>query len=282
MYAILSSNRIQRQNIPMIQFTVVIAAALYSSIGFNQMLALSKGKQLPIRRTFIGLLLATVLATYSVSLTLFDGYAINIGVFSFIAATTVGAMCVILLASRKYPTASLGGVLSPITAIALLAMLLLPSDVLIPVSDLSSDMVIHIASSIVAFGFLINAAIQAALSAILNQHLHAKKFTGFVAVLPPLQTMEAILFHYLGLGVIALSIAIATGFLAYDDLFAQHLIHKTVLSIIAWLFFGGLFVGHKLKGWRGHTATRFTLIGFSFLTLGYIGSEFVLQYVVGH
>jgi len=263
----------------MINIAIVIAAALYSSIGFNQLLALKHGRKLPAGRTFWGLSIATLLAFYSVLSVLYDGYALNLGVFIFLAATTVGAMCVILIASRRYPTASLGAVLSPITAVAILTALL-PSSVIIPLSELSTTMLVHIAASIVAFGFLLNATIQAALSAILSQHLHERKFSGFVAVLPPLQTMEALLFHYLILGVAALSLAIATGFITYDDLLAQHLAHKTVLSIVAWLFFGGLVVGHKLKGWRGHTATRLTLIGFCFLVLGYIGSEFVLQYVI--
>jgi ABC-type uncharacterized transport system permease subunit len=260
-------------------FSVVAAAALFASIGFNQLLALRQGRALPTAPTYIGLLIAALLGAFGIALTLYDGYALNLGVFTFIATTTLSAIIVILVTGLKHPTAGLGAVLSPITAMALLASLI-PSGEALPTSDLSGAMIVHICFSVLAFSFLINASIQATLSSFLNRHLHQKKLTGLVTALPPLQTMETVLFNFLSLGVVALTVAIASGFMAYDDLLAQHLIHKTVLSVVAWLFFGSLLFGHLWKGWRGQIATRLTLIGFCFLTLGYIGSEFIVQYVL--
>jgi ABC-type uncharacterized transport system permease subunit len=65
------------------------------------------------------------------------------------------------------------------------------------------------------------------------------------------------------------------------NLFTQHLVHKTVLSIVAWVMFGILLIGRVRFGWRGRFALRFTLIGCGMLALAYFGSKFVLEYLLG-
>ena len=65
-----------------------------------------------------------------------------------------------------------------------------------------------------------------------------------------------------------------------ENVFSQHLVHKTVLSLIAWCVFAALLWGRRQYGWRGKTAVKWTLIGFTFLLLAYIGSKFVLEYIV--
>jgi len=89
--------------------------------------------------------------------------------------------------------------------------------------------------------------------------------------------MEALLFELIAIGFIVLSIALATGFLYLDDMFAQHLAHKTILSILAWCTFATLLWGHFHFGWRGRVAVRWTIIGFTVLMLAYFGSKFVLE-----
>jgi len=58
-------------------------------------------------------------------------------------------------------------------------------------------------------------------------------------------------------------------------LFAQHLVHKTVLSIVAWFVFSALLIGRLRYGWRGAAAIRWTLVGFLLLLLAYFGSKMV-------
>ena len=69
----------------------------------------------------------------------------------------------------------------------------------------------------------------------------------------------------------------AAGFLYLDDLFAQHVVHHTVLSSLSWAIYGGLLAGRLWLGWRGASAVRWTIIAFTFLLLGYFGSKFVLE-----
>ena len=60
----------------------------------------------------------------------------------------------------------------------------------------------------------------------------------------------------------------------------QHLVHKTVLTIIAWILFSILLWGRHQLGWRSQTAVRFTLAGFAMLMLAYFGSKMVLELVL--
>ena len=73
------------------------------------------------------------------------------------------------------------------------------------------------------------------------------------------------------------NVSLATGVAFVADMMAQHLAHKTVLSIIAWSIFGVLLWGRWRHGWRGRTAVRLSLTGFMVLGLAYFGSKFVLE-----
>lgn len=98
--------------------------------------------------------------------------------------------------------------------------------------------------------------------------------------IPPLQTMEKLLFDSIVAGFIGLTLALLSGFVFLQDLFAQHLAHKTVLSIIAWLVFATLLAGRFTLGWRGRTAIRWTLSGFISLMLAYFGSKLVYEFII--
>jgi ABC-type uncharacterized transport system permease subunit len=84
----------------------------------------------------------------------------------------------------------------------------------------------------------------------------------------------------IGAGFVLLTLALISGFAFLDDMFAQHLVHKTVLSTLAWLIFGGLLIGRFRYGWRGRTAITWTLSGFGVLILAYFGSKAVLELIL--
>jgi ABC-type uncharacterized transport system permease subunit len=121
---------------------------------------------------------------------------------------------------------------------------------------------------------------QAILLAIQDRHLHRRQPVRFVRALPPLQTMESLLFEMIALGFVLLSVALGTGFVFLEDMFAQHLAHKTILSVAAWTVFGILLWGRFRFGWRGRTALRWTLAGFVVLMIAYFGSKFVLELIL--
>jgi ABC-type uncharacterized transport system permease subunit len=56
--------------------------------------------------------------------------------------------------------------------------------------------------------------------------------------------------------------------------------HKTVLSLLGWVVFAGLWVGRLTLGWRGRRAIRWLYAGALLLLLAYVGSRFVMGVVL--
>jgi len=99
--------------------------------------------------------------------------------------------------------------------------------------------------------------------------------------LPPLQTMERLLFQLIFFGFFLLTLTLLSGLLFVHDLFGQHLVHKTFLSFAAWLIFGGLLIGRLRYGWRGRSAIRWVMYGYVTLILAYFGSKLILEQILG-
>ena len=104
---------------------------------------------------------------------------------------------------------------------------------------------------------------------------------GWLATLPPVESLERALFSVIGIGTAALTVAILAGLLFVTNLFAQHLMHKTVLALVAWAIFACLLFGRWRFGWRGRKAARYTIAGFLVLAFAYFGSKFVLEILLG-
>ena len=142
-------------------------------------------------------------------------------------------------------------------------------------------MTVHIFSSLLAYSFLNIAAIQALLLAAQDVCLRGRHPDGFlVRSLPSLQSMESLMFQLIGAGLDLLTVSLLTGFLFLENMFAQHLVHKTVLSLLAWLVFAILLIGRLRHGWRGQIAIRWTVSGFGALMLAYFGSKLVLELIL--
>ncbi|WP_257293742.1 inner membrane protein YpjD [Endozoicomonas sp. YOMI1] len=201
---------------------------------------------------------------------------INLGVFTMGSLTSMMVTMMVLLSSLKKPSESLLVMILPVSMLAIVLALLAPVEHI--VWNTASSMVSHVLLSVMAYGILMVAAFQAILLSYQEHQLRTHRHT--IRTLPPLQTMERLLFEFLGLGVILLTLSLGSGFLFLQDMFAQKLVHKTVLSITAWCLFAALLIGHWRFGWRGQTAVRWTLAGVLFLILAYFGSRVLLDCVV--
>ena len=76
-------------------------------------------------------------------------------------------------------------------------------------------------------------------------------------------------------------VAVSSGFAFVENLFAQHLVHKTALSLLALVLFGLLLAGRRFAGWRGRRAVYLYLWGFLILCLAYFGSRYILEEILG-
>ncbi len=126
-----------------------------------------------------------------------------------------------------------------------------------------------------------SAETTAPLLVFLDRRLRTRRIADLPSVLPPLDALEKVMFRLIGAGFALLTLALFTGFVFVTNLFTQHLIHKTVLSLVAWTIFGVLLIGRIRFGWRGRSALGWTLSGFGVLALAYFGAKFVLENVLG-
>jgi ABC-type uncharacterized transport system permease subunit len=147
----------------------------------------------------------------------------------------------------------------------------------VPLETDSIHVAVHVMASLLAYSLLSIAAVTAVVIAILHNLLRSHRAPRVIEILPPLVVMESLLFKMIGAGWLILCISLATGLLFVDDLFAQHLAHKTFLSVLAWLVFGLLLLGRWRYGWRGMRVVRLCLIGMAILLLAYFGSKAVLE-----
>jgi ABC-type uncharacterized transport system permease subunit len=143
--------------------------------------------------------------------------------------------------------------------------------------DAGWPLVAHIVLSVVAYTLLAIAALTAAVlyRRDLQMRRHRKPVVGRFSL--PLETLESQLFATIGAGFIMLTLAIFSGLFYVEDMFAQHLVHKTLLTIASWVLFAILLIGRWRFGWRARTAARWTIGGFAVLGLAYFGSRFVLE-----
>jgi ABC-type uncharacterized transport system permease subunit len=143
------------------------------------------------------------------------------------------------------------------------------------------ELTAHILLSLGAAALLFAAAVTAVLCVVLDARLRSRRILDLPRYLPPLDELERVMFRIIGAGLIVLTLALLTGFVFVTNLFAQHLAHKTILSLVAWAVFAVLLAGRIRYGWRGRVAVYGTLAGFAVLVLAYFGSKFVLEYLLG-
>lgn len=147
----------------------------------------------------------------------------------------------------------------------------------------------HLVVAMAAYSLFTLAAMHAIVMALLEKRLHGESTGGNRGILdgpwanlPPLLTLETLLFRMLGLGFLLLTLTLISGLLFSEVLFQQAFTfsHKTLFAILSWFIFGALLLGRRLYGWRGRRALRWTLAGFLTLLLAYVGSRFVLEVIL--
>jgi ABC-type uncharacterized transport system permease subunit len=255
------------------------AALLYLAATALQLLHIFQGRP-QLNRTFVILSVAALGCHAAVvRYDIFEGGGVELGFFqvSALMFLVINLVCIISLMRR--PLQNLLVAVYPLSALSVLVSTYAPDSAPV-LTHLPPGILLHIISSVLAQAVLTLAAAQAALLAVQDHQLKNRHTRGLVQVLPPLQLMETMLFELLWVGEILLSAAILSGFFFLDDIFAQHLVHKTVLTIAAWILLAVLLWGHHQAGWRSTTAVRLTLAGFALLVLGYFGSKMVLELVL--
>ena len=214
--------------------------------------------------------------------TMLAGNVLRIGVGDAISAILWLTVLIYWLGSLFYRLEGLQALIMPAAAVAAFLPALFPAARPLPNTELLAFK-LHLLISMLAYSLFTIASLHVLLMAMLERRLHRGALPAGLQKLPPLLTMETLLFRIIWAGFIMLSLTLASGVMYSEELFgkAARLNHKTVFGIISWFVFAALLFGRHFHGWRGRIAVRWTLTGFMMLVLAYIGSKFVLEVILG-
>ena len=222
---------------------------------------------------------AVVLHGISITFLFYSKQGVDLSFFTVASLIAFTATLTVLLVSFSQPLQTLYLFVFPLSIITLAGSLTLTDTKIWEALD--GGMIAHFLVSLFAYTVLTMAAFQAILMWMKERHIRNKEPIRLIRILPPLELMESALFRLIGLGFALLSISIASGFIVLENIFEQHVVHHTVLASTSWIIYGVLLVGHYALRWRGRTAIKWTVAAFLFLMLGYFGSKFVLEFILG-
>ncbi len=204
--------------------------------------------------------------------------ATDLHFFAALSLVGLGMGALTTLVGAAGHTRALGVVVFPLAAATVLAYRSAGS--VPPEQELDWRMLLHAWLALLAYATLALAAVLALFLWAQERALQRRQFRPWLRALPPLTELETLLFRSITVGFVLLSATLLTGALFVEDLLAQHLVHKTVLSVLSWLVFGALLLGRRRRGWRGTRAVGWTLAAMALLVLAFFGSKFVLELVL--
>lgn len=137
---------------------------------------------------------------------------------------------------------------------------------------------LHWVLGVASYGLFGAAVLHASLldNAERQMRRHAASAAGPLGM--PLLRLERLTFRFVEAGFVVLTLALLLGFVSAHG---WRFDHKTVFSLMGWAVFAALIGGRLLRGWRGRRATRWLYAGTVLLLLGYAGSRFVFEVVLG-
>jgi ABC-type uncharacterized transport system permease subunit len=222
-----------------------------------------------------------LLHLYLLHETIMVGGGVSLGFASSLSAMMALTVLIYTIAAWRYPLGALQSFVLVLASLSIALQGLMPQggqpEIESPISGL------HLLVAFGAYGTFTIAALHAILIALAEKHLHKPVPPRLVAGLPPLLTLERLLFRMIELGFVILTLTLVSGFLFSEDLYGKAVTftHMTVFGLASWLIFAALLVGRRVKGWRGRTAIYWTLAGFVTLLLAYVGVRFVLEVILG-
>jgi ABC-type uncharacterized transport system permease subunit len=222
------------------------------------------------------------LHVYLLTREVFDGIGIHLGFSTSLSAIAALTVMTYAVASWRYHLAGLQGFVLAFAGITVAIEAISPTPPAITHSDMPAFQ-LHLAVAFAAYALFTIAALHALLIALAEKHLHKAVRPTIIADLPPLLTLEKLLFRMIQAGFVLLTLTLASGILFSEEIFGKAVVwnHKTVFGIASWVIFGALLLGRRIKGWRGRTAIHWTLAGFVSLLLAYVGVKFVLEVLLG-
>src|SRR5690606_14723734 len=109
----------------------------------------------------------------------------------------------------------------------------------------------HFLIAMLAYSLFTLAALHAMLMMVAERRLRRGRLPRIIANLPPLLTMETLLFRLIHIAFVLLTLTLLSGVFFSESLFGKILTfnHKIVFAFLSWLIFACLLFGRHLRGW---------------------------------
>ena len=264
---------------PNILLSLIVAAA-YGMLAAYFWRAQARAEGDAVSRGAMGHLVLIPLALHGYLLTqdMFGGGGFNLSMANALSLIVWLTLLVYSAARFFYPIGGLQALVLPLAAVAVLLPELFPSAHQLENTGLSAFKA-HIAAAMLAYSLFTIAMLHAVLISQVEKRLHHANLPRVLQSLPPLLTMETLLFRMIAIGFVLLTLTLASGAVFSEEIFGQawQFNHKVLFGFVSWGVFAVLLWGHYYHGWRGRTAVRWTVSGFVFLLLAYLGTKFVLE-----
>ena len=254
--------------------------AIYAVLAIFFLRASARGEGDLLSRGWIGHLVLIPLALhgYLLAQDVYAGGGFNLSMTNSLSMIIWLTLLVYWIARFFYPIGGLQAMVLPLAAIFVLLPEIFPTEHQLLNTGLFAFKA-HIGAAMLAYSLFTIAMLHAVLISQVENRLHHARMPRILQSLPPLMTMETLLFRMIGIGFLLLTLTLASGIVFSEQIFGKvwQFNHKVLFGFISWGVFAVLLWGHHFYGWRGRIAVRWTVSGFILLLLAYLGSQFVLE-----
>lgn len=204
----------------------------------------------------------------------------HITITTSLSSVAVFLAALVVVAAKRKTGLLLRPVIMVFAAVAVTLMVASPTDWGAAI-DARAALVAHVVISLLAYAVLMLATLYAVQLLYLSHLLKHHKSAAVSRHLPPLLTIEQYFFRLVTSGAALLVLALLTGFLFLEDMFAQGQAHKTILSSVAAVMYIAISLFHGVARARGKGLVIASVIASVILTLAYFGSRFVKDILLG-
>lgn len=263
--------------------TALLYAALAVHFWRTRWIPARSASPMPARQTWERLAVLVPLLLHSALLyhSTMAGSQLALGIGNAASLIVWLSVLIYWLGSFVHRVEGLQALVMPMAALGAILPLFAPAARPLPNTEFLAFKA-HLLISMLAYSFFTIASLHVLLMALLEKRLHVGQLRSGITALPPLLTMERILFQLIGVGFVLLTLSLGSGILFSEEVFGRPIdvSHKTVFGLLSWAIFGALLWGRHRYGWRGRVAMRWTLSGFLMLVLAYFGSRFVMEVIL--
>src|SRR3989338_5784502 len=232
----------------------LIAFAAYGVLAAYFWRAQTRGEGDVLSRGAVGHLVLIPLALHGYLLTqdVLGGGEFNLSTTNALSLIIWLTLLVYSVARFFSPSGGLQTLVLPLAAVTVLLPQFFPSTHPLANTGLFAFKA-HIAAAMLAYSLFTIAMLHAVLISQVEKRLHHATLPRILQSLPPLLTMETLLFRMIAIGFVLLTLTLASGVVFSEEIFgkAWQFNHKVLFGFVSWGVFAVLLWGHHFYGWRG-------------------------------